>query len=280
MSKAKNHHYLPEMYLKNFCGSKGKLWAIRATQSEPFETIPKNIGGERDFYAIPSVPDNDAIDAEKFFANHIEDPAAEPYRVLLRGGLLTESQKLDLSIFFGYLAFRHRLAKDQLFECISYLAVSEDKEIKKRIALRPQTLDSAGNVELLSQPSDQELSNRARTITPNNAEFLGLILTNGKLLGERISQMKWQLLIAPNNASFITSDQPVLCAAAEAATCEGADFFALAQAAIVVPVSQNAALRCVPSNEPAQNMLNVTRDFVRKMERRKKSDTMNWWVEG
>lgn len=43
-------HYLPQMLLKHFCDSDGRLWVARKGQDQPFRTTPRNVFAENDLY--------------------------------------------------------------------------------------------------------------------------------------------------------------------------------------------------------------------------------------
>ena len=51
---ARLHHYLPQFYLKGFCGNRQNLslYCIDKEERKAFEANIKNIGAEKDFYKI------------------------------------------------------------------------------------------------------------------------------------------------------------------------------------------------------------------------------------
>jgi hypothetical protein len=63
---ARHHHYLPQFYLKGFTKGrtkKSKLSVIDSSEKKSFVTIPRNVGGSRDF---------NRVDVEGVDQNHIE----------------------------------------------------------------------------------------------------------------------------------------------------------------------------------------------------------------
>ncbi|RZI39825.1 DUF4238 domain-containing protein [Herbaspirillum sp. HC18] len=65
-NQARNHHWVPQCYLKGFAKSRGKsakLFVIDAIERKTFQTIPRNVASERDFNKI----EVDGVDP-----NHIE----------------------------------------------------------------------------------------------------------------------------------------------------------------------------------------------------------------
>jgi len=68
---ARHHHYLSQCYLKGFTkggGKKSKLAVIDLREKKHFETIPRNVGGIRDF---------NRIDVEGVDQNLLESSLAE-----------------------------------------------------------------------------------------------------------------------------------------------------------------------------------------------------------
>jgi hypothetical protein len=50
--EARNHHFLPQAYLKGFTrggSKKSKLWVLDMEERRQFRTIPRNVGSQRDF---------------------------------------------------------------------------------------------------------------------------------------------------------------------------------------------------------------------------------------
>ena len=43
-------HYLPQMLLRHFCASDGRLWVARKGQDQPFRTTPRRVFAENDLY--------------------------------------------------------------------------------------------------------------------------------------------------------------------------------------------------------------------------------------
>lgn len=55
MSTARQHHWIPQCYLKGFARSrskKSKLTVFDVKQKKQFETVPRNVGGSRDFNRV------------------------------------------------------------------------------------------------------------------------------------------------------------------------------------------------------------------------------------
>ncbi len=86
---ARHHHYLSQCYLKGFTkggGKKSKLTTIDLREKKHFETIPRNVGGMRDFNRI----DVDGVDQ-----NILENSLAE-----FEGAAASALRKLEETAVF------------------------------------------------------------------------------------------------------------------------------------------------------------------------------------
>jgi Protein of unknown function (DUF4238) len=74
VSEPKQHHYIPETYLDNFCGGDGTLWLYDKWERKSFPSRPKKVLKEHFYYAQP---DHERKvwnhNIEKFFSEKIED---------------------------------------------------------------------------------------------------------------------------------------------------------------------------------------------------------------
>lgn len=55
MAGARNHHYLPQCYLKGFAerrDKQAKLWVCDFDSSKQFNTVPRNVAAKRDFNRV------------------------------------------------------------------------------------------------------------------------------------------------------------------------------------------------------------------------------------
>jgi hypothetical protein len=57
MSVPKLHHYVPQFYLKRFTDANGHLWVWDKIKNAVFQTNPKNVAGENNFYWMQELAD-------------------------------------------------------------------------------------------------------------------------------------------------------------------------------------------------------------------------------
>jgi hypothetical protein len=86
MSDPKQHHYVPEAYLQNFCQKDGTLWVYDKWEGRSFLSRPKSILKENFYYAQPDHKNkawNHNI--EKFFSKEVESEWPETVRLIQNG---------------------------------------------------------------------------------------------------------------------------------------------------------------------------------------------------
>ena len=86
MSDPKNHHYIPETYLENFCGGDGVLWLYDKWEGTSFPSRPKKVLKEHFYYAQP---DHERKvwnhNIERFFSDKIEKDWPSTVRLIQEG---------------------------------------------------------------------------------------------------------------------------------------------------------------------------------------------------
>ena len=86
MAEPKQHHYIPETYLEQFCDTKGVLWVHDKWSGKSFPSRPPSVLKEKFYYAQPDHENqiwNHEI--EKFFSKKIETFWPETVRLIQNG---------------------------------------------------------------------------------------------------------------------------------------------------------------------------------------------------
>jgi hypothetical protein len=86
MADPKQHHYIPETYLENFCDSRGNLWLFDKWEGRSFPSRPGSVLKERFYYAQPDHANktwNHGI--ENFFSKKVETKWPATVRLIQRG---------------------------------------------------------------------------------------------------------------------------------------------------------------------------------------------------
>ncbi len=102
---ARAHHYVPEFYLAGFslsCERSDSLWVHDREQDKSWQTAPKNIAHQKDFYRVDvKGVEPDAV--EKLLGQD-ESKAADVLRKIAETKLLPEGD--DLGILIGFVAIQ------------------------------------------------------------------------------------------------------------------------------------------------------------------------------
>ena len=77
-------HYVPARYLANFTAPTGKLYVYEKATSQKFDSQPKSVANEKDFYSR---------ETENYLANIIEPPANEVIAKIMKRQSLTETRR-------------------------------------------------------------------------------------------------------------------------------------------------------------------------------------------
>lgn len=210
MSKPRKHHFLPQFYLEGFKipEQKGKyshIWQLEKTlNSKPVNPAIKDTGCKRDFHTLDYSDLKKDYNSVENFLSKLETEQSTLIKEIISLNKVLDSMKVSLSEFIS--SMRHRVpAYAQHIEA-SLKSIAQDsfkimfnsghfQEPPKALQqyIDKNGIDSSFIVEISNWKIIQHMLENA--FTPENISIL--------------SQMKFQLVIAPDNQLFITSDSPV-----------------------------------------------------------------------
>lgn len=252
--EARNHHWVPQCYLKGFAKSRSKnaqLYVVDMYARSAFTTVPRNVASARDF---------NRIEVDGFAPNHIEARYAD-----FEGLAARALQKMDEANGFGnaeehnlvlnliaLLAVRGPVMRENVRrfqERVVKLMMSHTVATKERYDSSFGKAAQAGFVEsdndITYESMREFVEGEQYTIevpTTRHVELeLDLVDTILPLLGRRT----WLLLRAPvGGAGFVTSDHPVGLQWTEQRKrgMFSSPRFGLRGTEVIFPVSQSLAL--------------------------------------
>lgn len=217
MSKARHHHYLSQCYLKGFTqgnAKKSKLTVFDLKSKKLFETIPRNVGGIRDF---------NQIDVEGYDPNYVESKQAEFEGDVARAFKLL-NQKQDFSgevknliiDFIAMLSIRSPEMRDHLSKPFTRIAqqlleknVSTKEQWKNQNA---QMLESGEmvNPDITYEEMKNVIDDKQYNIQINREHQIHMELVGMDQISKLLHERNWKLVVAENDSSeFITCDNPV-----------------------------------------------------------------------
>ncbi len=219
-AEARNHHWIPQCYLKGFAKSRSKnakLFVADAISRKTFETIPRNVASARDFNRIdvPGVPPNQ-IESDYARFEGLVDKALERMAISKEFGD-DEAYNLILNLI-ALLAVRNPRMREHSQEFQERIikrmmeltvATKEHYEASLGTPVRGDVVESdqAVTYEAMRDFVERDEYTIEVSTTGHVRQELELVDTVLPLLGKR----HWLLIRAPaNSGGFITSDDPVV----------------------------------------------------------------------
>lgn len=216
MTIAKNQHFLPKFYLRNFvdpdtpAGQEPFLWVFDLSTHEWRRRSPKNIAALRYYYAYRDESDQLVNLLEPAF-NKVETQGAILIRKLQDNVRLTLEEQVIFSSFVALLTVRtpqHReltkryaesSGQDVINDFIQNLVENPDKFEAARRRHEEKTGHSIDLNHLKQNPP---------SLKPNEAGILTYSIIPFKALTERLMGMTWRFYFTENEDKLIICDHP------------------------------------------------------------------------
>jgi hypothetical protein len=206
-------HYLPEFYLKGFTERKGLLW-VHEKHLAPRASTPKHEANKPDFYAITSKElDPDAL--EKMYAK-TETVVARPISKSRNLQFtMTDEDAGNIRAFAG-LSFTR---VPHFIDFVSSTQVDLAKKLLRRSASdakkfyeTAREVEQRTGVKLNVEETPQLLlqGNYDLLHKSNNFALASMLQTTQTIMNILVSEFEHDLLYAPEESAFITTDSPVM----------------------------------------------------------------------
>ncbi len=216
---SRNHHYIPQFYLKGFldpCDPKKQIHVIEKNARRHFPTNPRNVGSKRDFnrVEIPGLPDDDA---ERRVFGLIDREAAKALKYIADNGKLpTDTEMRNLIYFVAVLPSHNPYIRDILINAETELHKQRMKSLvssREMYESEMQRVHPSGPkvpYEVMKQFVEEERYTIKITFPPGYHMGHELKAIQ-EIVFPLFSRMQWSLLIAETGTSnFVCSDRPVV----------------------------------------------------------------------
>ena len=214
---ARNHHYVPQFYLKGFSDpnlQNEQLHVIDKVDRRHFVTNPRNIASQRDFNRI-NLPDHSINEVEEHLAQ-IESRVATVLRSIAENAALPEENTdMDhLIVFVAILAANNPQTRDRLIDRDreNFRQVMQSAVVCREVyESRLSNLGMGDQIGYEAARALVESENCTISIEYPLGYYLAVVFLG---LYEAVlpffNVMQWRLLIVEENANdFICSDRPV-----------------------------------------------------------------------
>src|ERR1035437_3536447 len=212
MNRPKRHHYLPQFYLDGFTRD-SLLWVYDRKTKTLRKQTPINTAVESGFYTYVDVQGNESNEIEKLFAT-LEGYVKPIIDLLATRREISAEQRAVLTTFIATLFFRtpgFRRIHDGMHEAMmkrvmqmSLPNVDVAAATLERMKADGRDVDSVTSeraVEAAQNPDDYGIE------FPPNASLQSM-MTLLPQIAPMLGDLKWTVLHAPQNKSFVTSDEP------------------------------------------------------------------------
>ncbi len=212
MAGPKKQHYLPRFYLAGF-GRDGGIWMHDAERAVYERRNPKNLATRRHYYSVETETGEMDLTVEHVLGM-VESGTAQIIRKLDAGEPIDYWDKIHLAQFVALLKFRV-----PVFE--RYFADVSDASIKQMMKNRFPTVESVQEELEASGRNDPDnprqaedifrgLQNPGYRVESNAAARIAAMLILTLQISRVLTLLEWTFVVAPEETSFVTSDDPVV----------------------------------------------------------------------
>lgn len=217
INPSRNHHYIPQIYLRGFLDSslqKEQLNVIDKFGRRHFISNPRNIGSQRDFNRV-DIPGMPIDEAEMRIFSPIDGKTGEMLKYITDNATLPEKEDMFALLSFVALLYNHNPQRR------SNLVKSETEILKRALRLlvanreryesQMQKVFGEGNERVTFEATKQFVEEEDFEIKYRHGHHLQCELeVISDVVLPLLAQRKWSLLIADGSTSdFVCSDRPV-----------------------------------------------------------------------
>lgn len=99
-NKPREHHYVPQGYLRGFTETKNVLFATNKTFNRIRKTSPKGVGYIKDFYTVDTIDEKDSVEVEENLGK-IESKCIPLLDKLITANDLPNAEWADIAIYIA-----------------------------------------------------------------------------------------------------------------------------------------------------------------------------------
>jgi len=214
---ARHHHYLSQCYLKGFTkgnAKKSKLTVIDLKERKTFETIPRNVGGIRDFNRI----DIEGVDPNLLESDlsSFESDAATALKTLRKTLYFSDEVRELILNLVALLAIRSperrehmRQFHEQIAERVMGLILHSKDRWESQMAKLKED-DPTYNRSVTYEQAKEFFESKQYTMQVAREHHIHMEMNLIDAILPYLVDRNWRLLVAGENTGpFITTDRPV-----------------------------------------------------------------------
>ncbi len=261
VTKSQWQHYLPQVYLKGFATPTGEVWRYDRNNSALKPLGTRIIGAETDLYTIITGIELSHEIETRWFSPL--DGKFGPIRRKLESRREPSAEELThLASFVAYLRVRTpamiRETETRFRQMDNLLGA--DRNAIKYHAEQP---DHKADTYILAEEQCESVPPR-RADNASRNDVLKVLVKTGMQLAHALLDLRWTLLFASDQRSFITGDNPFVIVPPESFDVDLEGVGPLTPgAAVFIPLSSRLCLRITNSGNPVAGFRQIDGAGVR-----------------
>jgi hypothetical protein len=202
--KNESHHFVPQFYLRHWCGPDGKMWIYPVDGRSPFRASPKNFAAENGLYDSSDLPELGSFDHEAELSK-LEGLFDSRWPDIFNG-IGDQKTKMNISRFLALTHLRHPRNKEDVQKLNAMfrrmVELAEGREEFEIIGVNGERVMIRSS-DVKAYASD----------TPENtkAGFLMTMRQSVEDLAAILAARKWGVIFTEGGEpAFVTCDDPLV----------------------------------------------------------------------
>lgn len=267
MSEPRKHHYVPVFYQKHFVNPGGLLWVYDRSLKTCKELHPASVCFKKDFYTfrLKDAPWDRRVETDIF--NIVDGKCSSAIRELL---FQSPTRETVSNVLYFMAVQMHRTPT--FARTMKEMYVSSAEEMMRLMAVdvgRMQSVldrysrDIGKPINASAESMVKAVREKGLKVEATETAFLRHIFSQAESTFKIMAQLFWQTLIAPQNAGFITCDNPLTVVPPEGCPLVG---FFVPGTVLYFPLSRQICVRLDGSGKPFGNR-KISKETVQAINR-------------
>jgi hypothetical protein len=218
--KARKHHYISQGYMRGFSDVKNQLYVKDKKNNSIRPTSPKGVAYLKDYYMVDTVDEKDSAEIEETLAT-IESVCIPILKKLASGSDLTNPEWADLAIYIGLQNGRTPFAKARMENVATIVATNLVKQKLADAYNNPAIFKEIADDFEKAHPEIPRLTKEKikewilkpgplANLKMDTGNYVTQFFQNAHHIADGLLGLKWEVYHAPEESSFISSDNPIV----------------------------------------------------------------------
>lgn len=222
-NKPREHHYVPQGYLRGFTESKNVLFVANKEFSGIRKTSPRGVGYVKDFYTVDTIDEKDSAEVEENLGK-IESKCIPLLDKLIVANDLPDAELADIAIYIALQYSRTPHMRNLMDKAATILVNNYIKETFAEALNDPQKYAELKNGVARRSPDAPPIPSREKLaklvlgpkiieeLSLDNGTYVQSIFRTAREIADNLLKMHWTILHTPKGSCFVTSDKPMTLA--------------------------------------------------------------------